>query len=250
MKGRRPIVLTTLVTLAAFAFVACSDVEGSPLIFAAASLVDVMGEIQAEYEKESGQSVRFNFGGSNLLANQISTGAQANAVIVAGQTPFEKLIDRGKVKEGDVVGVFANRMVIVNPSGAKSSITNLSDLVGAGRIAMPDPTTAPAGEYFEAVLRERGDWDNLRDQIIPTLDVRAALAAVMTRNVAYAFVYQTDAMTTTEVEIALSIESYSEATTPRYYASRISGDSSADRFLGFLTSMKAAAILESYGFSR
>ena len=220
------------------------------MIFAAASLVDVMGEIQTEYENESGQSVRFSFGGSNLLANQITTGANADAVLVAGKTPIEKLIEHGYVKEGDVVGVFANRLVVVKPSGANSSIVDLSDLVDAGRIAMPDPTTAPAGEYFEEALREKGFWDDLRDQIIPTSDVRAALAAVMTRNVAYAFVYRTDAMTTADVEVAFAIESGSEATKPKYYASRISDDRSADRFLGFLTSTKATAILESHGFSR
>ena len=170
--------------------------------------------------------------------------------MVAGETPIEKLIEHGDVKEGDAFGIFANRLVVVRPSGADSSVTDLADLVGAGRIAMSDPTTAPAGEYFEAVLRERAYWDDLKVQIIPTLDVRAALAAVMTRNVAYAFVYQTDAMTSEGVEIAFAIESGSEATTPRYYASRLSEDSAADRFLGFLTSSKATTILEIHGFSR
>lgn len=237
-------------TFAVCAFIACSNDEAPPLIFAAASLVDVMEEIRIEYEKETGQSVRFSFGGSNLLANQITTGAHANAVVVAGETPVAKLIEHGNVKEGEAVGVFANRLVVAKSSSVNSSVTDLSGLVGAGRIAMPDPLTAPAGEYFEAVLRERGYWDDLRAQIIPTLDVRAALAAVMTRNIAYAFVYQTDVMTTADVEVAFAIESGTEATTPRYYASRLSEDSAADRFLGFMTSTKATAILEGHGFSR
>ena len=231
MKERRSIAVAALVLFALNAIIACSDVEEPPLIFAAASLVDVMEEIRVEYEKEIGQSVRFSFGGSNLLANQITTGARANAVVVAGETPIEKLIEHGHVKEGDAVGI-------------------LADLVGAGRIAMSAPPTAPAGEYFEAVLRERAYWDDLKVQIIPTLDVRAALAAVLTRNVAYAFVYQTDAMTSEGVEIAFTIEGVSEATTPRYYASRLSEDGAADRFLRFLTSTKATAILEHHGFSR
>ena len=58
VKGRRSIAVAALVLFALNAIITCSDVEEPPLIFAAASLVDVMEEIRVEYEKETGQSVR------------------------------------------------------------------------------------------------------------------------------------------------------------------------------------------------
>lgn len=232
------------------AFVACSDAEGPPLVFAAASLVDVMEDVGRQYEAETGEKITFSFGGSNLLANQITTGARADAVIVAGSTPIEQLIEHGVLKKGEAVPVFTNRLVLVEPAGSNSGLTDMADLIDAGRIAMPDPSTAPAGEYFEAALTESGIWDGLQDQIIPTIDVRAALAAVMTGNVRYALVYETDAISAENIEVAFVIKGSTEATEPSYYASRLADDPRADRFMEFLASPQAVSIIESYGFGR
>ena len=249
MKGRRLIAATALMISSALALVACSETEEPPLVFAAASLVDVMEDIRRQYEQETGETVRFNFGGSNLLANQIVSGASADAVIVAGSTPIEVLIKHGALSDGDAASVFSNHLVVSAPIESKSGLVDLTSLVGAGRIAMPDPSTAPAGEYFEAALRMRGLWEVLQGQIIPTLDVRAALAAVATGNVPYAFVYETDAISTDDVEIVLTINDGTEATNPKYFASTLSNDYKADRFVGFLASPQAISILKSYGFN-
>ena len=249
MKARRLTAAAAVTISSALVLVACSDAEEPPLVFAAASLVDVMVDIGRQYEQETGGSVRFNFGGSNHLANQIVSGASADAVIVAGSTPIEALIKQGSLSNGDVAPVFTNRLVVLERTGSESGITDLADLVDAGRIAMPDPSMAPAGEYFEAALSERGLWDVLHAQIIPTMDVRAALAAVATGNVPYAFVYETDAISTDDVEIVLVIDDGTQAAKPRYYASSLSNDYKADRFLEFLASPQAISILKSYGFS-
>lgn len=209
-----------------------------------------MGEVGNEFQKETGQTVRFSFGGSNLLANQINAGAPANAVIVAGGTPIRKLIEGGKAEEGDAVQIFTNRLVVVGSVESRYDVSNLPALIGEGKIAMPDPSTAPAGEYFEAALKEKGLWDDLQGQIIPALDVRAALAAVTSGNVAFALVYETDAISTDDVEIAFAIDSGSETTIPKYYASRLSDDYTADRFIEFLASPQAVSIIERYGFNR
>ena len=115
---------------------------------------------------------------------------------------------------------------------------------------MPDPDTAPAGEYFEAALRERGLWEQLEPQIIPTLDARAALAAASTGSVDYALVYKTDAESTGNVEIAFTIESSRDVTEPKYYAAPLHGDESTKAFIEFLATPKAMAIFERYGFRR
>ena len=95
-------------------------------MFAAASLVDVMEDIGNQYERETGETVRFNFGGSNLLANQIASGARADAVIVAGRTPIEALVEHGSLSEGDAVPVFSNRLVVVEPIGSESGLAALN----------------------------------------------------------------------------------------------------------------------------
>ena len=244
------VVLTsTIVVAIAASLPACTSTDRAPLIFAAASLVDVMEEVATAYEADTGQKVRFNFAGSNLIANQIIAGAPADGVIVAGRTPIDKLISAGKMSNGDEIHVLSNRLVVVEQSGRQTSINNIEELVGAGRIAMPDPNTAPAGEYFQAALNETGLWEELQPQIIPALDARAALAAASTGTVAFALVYQTDAASTDNVQIAFTIQNTSNQTTPRYYAAPIHNNPQAKPFLQYLQTPKATTILTNHAFT-
>ena len=113
---------------------------------------------------------------------------------------------------------------------------------------MPDPDTAPAGEYFETALRELGVWEELEPQIIPALDARAALAAASTGSVDYALVYKTDADSTDNVEIAFAIESRSDATEPKYYAAPMLENDDAVTFVEYLATPRATAIFARHGF--
>ena len=65
-----------------------NSVEDVPLIFASASLSDVLTESAAIYERETGRRVEFSFGGSLALANQIAKlGAPADGVFFVGEEP-------------------------------------------------------------------------------------------------------------------------------------------------------------------
>ena len=240
----------SLTTFAAISVLGCSKADNPPLIFAAASLVDVMEEIADAYEQETSETVRFSFGGSKLIANQIIAGADADAVIVAGKSPIALLVADDIVEVGSETQVFTNRLVVVSRADYQAGVAQLDELVGVGKIAFPDPATAPAGEYFESAMRELGIWDQLEDQLVPTLDVRAALSAASTGNVEYAFVYETDAISSDDVEIVAVWEGLSDSTLPKYYAASITGNDRADRFIEFLVSPNAMSILKSHGFSR
>ncbi len=240
--------LTTLLATVILTINCTSEID-IPLVHAAASLVDVLTEIQTQYESETNNQVRFNFAGSNLIANQIINGAPASAVILAGQTPIDKLIQANKTTQSQTTQLLTNTLVVVRPATSTANYENLHQLVNAGKIAMPDPATAPAGEYFEAALQELNLFDELQPQIVPTLDVRAALAAAASSNVAYAFVYLTDAIASLEVQIAFIIKTRSEQTIPRYYATPIDNDTASNDFLNYLQTPAARAIFAKYGFT-
>ena len=242
---------TTLVFLYLTCFLtfACNTNNNPPLIHAAASLVDVLTEIQTEYETVSPNRVRFNFAGSNLIANQIINGAPANAVILAGKTPIDKLVQADKTDPLQIRQFLTNSLVAVRSTTVIADHTDIHQLVDAGKIAMPDPATAPAGEYFQAALAELGLLEALEAQIVPTLDVRAALAAAESGNVAYALVYRTDAMTSSDVEIAFTIPTGSDETRPVYFTASIDDDSASADFLEFLRTPVARAIFAKHGFA-
>ena len=247
---RRLTIIAVAIALGTAMAIGCSRDADVPLVHAAASLVDVLGEMGAEYEAKTGKSVRFSFAGSNLIANQIIAGAPGDAVIFAGETPIDKLVDAKRVAVSEIAQILSNRLVVVTSSSTAAVHDDPFELVGAGKIAIPDPATSPAGEYVEAALRELRLLDALQDQIVPTLNVRAALAAAESGNVAYAFVYRTDALSTTGVEIVFDISGITETTKPKYYAAPISEDGPTREFIEFLQSPAARTIFEKHGFER
>ena len=99
MVKTRVIMVTAAAVAITAAVTACTSTDRPPLIFAAASLVDVMEDVAVAYEEDTGRKVRFNFAGSNLIANQIIAGAPANGVIVAGRTPIDKLVSADKISD-------------------------------------------------------------------------------------------------------------------------------------------------------
>ena len=253
-KPRFTIIAATITTILLLSnATACNNADHPPLIHAAASLVDVLTEIATQYEDETDNHVRFNFAGSNLIANQIITGAPANAVILAGKTPIDKLIQAEKTTQADTIQILSNTLVAVRPANSNASHQHPTQLVGAGKIAMPDPKTAPAGEYFQATLRELNILDQIQSQIVPTINVRAALAAAASGNVAYALVYRTDAISTDDVQIAFTFETQtqSEAVMPRYFASIINeSNDDVNDFLDYLQSPTARIIFDKHGFGQ
>lgn len=242
------------VIVATYASVSCLQAESpnydAPLIFAAASLADVTEEVADSYSEYSGNDVRFTFSGSNLAAGQIvDAGAPADAVWFAGWTPISRLVDAGMVAEHEVVWVCFNKIVVVVAAGqdTETRLSSLHELVGAGSIAIPDPEAAPAGEYARAALSVDGVWDEIAGQVVPTLDARAALAAVTSGGTDFAIVYATDA-STANVKVVFEPDIPNDVPPPFYYAALLSENVVAAGFLEYLSSGPAKLILDEHGF--
>lgn len=215
-------------------------------------MADVLTEVAESYRNETGREVRFSFGGSRALAVQISDlGAPADAVVLAGATPFQILERAGMVSPGGRVDVLTNRLVVASRG---ERISDISDLAGksAGLLAIADPSLAPAGEYATAALDHSGVLDDLGGRTVHTIDVRAALAAVSSGNAQFAIAYATDVAAVDGVEIAFEIPpSYHPPIV--YPVAVIAGSdaaSAAGLFVEYLQSDQAGVIFEKHGFRR
>ncbi len=231
-------------------FFACGSDDDPPLIFAAASLADALNEAAEAYETETGLSVEFNFGGSTALATQIARlDAPADGVILAGNRPVQLLVDEGLVVDGNVSVVARNSLVVV--SSDASVLDALGELATDGAtVAIADPALAPAGQYAREALESVNAWDVLEGQIIPTLDVRAALAAAMSGSSDYAIVYATDALTEPGLSVALEVDTALHRPVV-YPAAALSGSSrsgAVEQFLEFLAGSEGQRIMQSHGF--
>ena len=221
-----------------------------PLIFAAASLSDVLTESAEIYERETGKRVDFSFGGSIALANQIATlGAPADAVFLVGEEP-EKILEELVLPVAFESVVLWNSLVVIAADGV-GSIESLDDLAAGGfSAAIGDPSLAPAGRFAQQALESAGVWDGVLDSLIFAVDVRAAMAAVESGNAEYGIVYRTDAVTSNSVSIVYEIE---DGYARIYYVGRSlvdagNGNAAAD-FFGFIAKSKETITLfESAGF--
>lgn len=174
-------------------------------VFAAVSLSEALQQVGRLYEAGSADTVAFNFGASSDLARQIQEGAPADVFFSADAVQMDRLERAGFVRAGSRTDVLSNVLVAVVPSDSKAQIRGASDLSGLGRIALADPEAVPAGVYARAYLEAAGVWPRVKEKVIPTLNVRAALAAVESGNADAGFVYRTDAAVSKRARVAFEV---------------------------------------------
>ena len=240
--------------MAAFASCGGNTDDDVPLIFAAASLSDVLTESADVYERETGRRVDFSFGGSLALANQIAKlDAPADGVVLAGWEAGEILEDAGKLYSRGYDHQIFNKLVVIGATD-QFPIDSLEQLVNLdGRIAIGDPALAPAGFFAKQALEDAGIYDLVSDRLITTVDVRAALTAVESGNAKFGLVYVTDYLSSQNDSARVLLELESGHSPIGYGATGIrSGkrDGRANTFIEFvLSTPETRRIFEDAGFS-
>ena len=115
---------------------------------------------------------------------------------------MDELATAGLIATETRCDLLSNLLVIVVPSDSKLVIASPEELViKSQKIAVADPRAVPAGIYTKEYLTRLGLWQKLEPKIVPTENVRAALAAVESGNVDAGFVYKTDANISSKVRI-------------------------------------------------
>ena len=239
--------VTALATLLAAASTGAAGEE--IVVFAAASLADALREIGEAFEARTGHRVVLSFGGSNDLARQIRAGAPAEVFVSASTERMDEVERAGLVRTGDRVDLLSNRLVVVVPVTAATALATAEDLVGVRRLALGDPEAVPAGIYARLWLEKRGLWERVRERVVPTLDVRAALAAVESGNADAGIVYRTDAAISKRVRVALEVPA-AEAPRIVYPAALLTAlrGPAARVFYEHLRSPEAREVFERLGF--
>jgi len=203
-------------------------------------------------ESALGVRVVFNMGASNDLARQIMAASGADIFFSADEAWMDKVAQAGLIDSASRRALLSNRLVVVGRADATLAIARAEDLRSAGvrRIALANPEAVPAGKYARAWLEKAGVWESIRDRIAPSLDVRAALAAVESGAVDVGVVYRTDAEISKKVRVLYEVP---EDQGPRvvYVIAAISGRSHLDtarRVVAWLEGPEAARAFEKRGF--
>ena len=176
-------------------------------VLAAASLSDAFKELAPQFQAATGHTLRLNFGASGALARQIREGAPADVFISADELRVDQLEKAGLLLPGTRKTILANTLVIVVAADGGATVTQPADLTKADvrRVAIGEPATVPVGTYTKEYLQKLGLWKPLLDKMVPLDTVRAVLAAVESGNADAGFVYQTDALISKKVRIAMAV---------------------------------------------
>jgi len=222
-------------------------------VFAAASLTDVCREIGTNYQARTGVKLVLNFGASSFLERQLEAGAGADVFFSADEAKMDLLERQGLILTNTRVSRLGNALVIVVPKDSALVVASAKTLATSvvKRIALADPETVPAGIYARKYLEKEKLWTTLQPKVVPTDNVRAALAAVESGNVEAGIVFQTDAGISKQVKVALAIPSVE---TPEIsYPLAVLRDSkrveAARALVIYLNSDEAGKVFQRYGFT-
>ena len=176
------------------------------LIFAAASLTDVLNEISPAWEKSSGVPLTLSFAASSVLARQIEAGARADVFISADQEWMDYLQSRNLIDRTSRRNLAGNRLVLIAPADSELELTiapgfKLAEALGSGRLATGDPDMVPVGRYARSALTSLGVWDGMAHRLVRADNVRSAMLFVSRGEVPLGIVYATDAAVDSKVRV-------------------------------------------------
>jgi molybdate transport system substrate-binding protein len=162
-------------------------------VSAAASLTDVFNGLGKEFEQQNpGSHVRFNYGGSSDLAQQIVNGAPADVFAAANTSTMETVSKAGLVTGTPKVFV-TNTLQIAVPPGDPKGIHTFADLNKPGLKVVFCAPQVPCGTATTQVEKATGI---MVKPVSEEPDVRSALSKVTTGDADAAVVYVTDVKST------------------------------------------------------
>lgn len=218
---------------------------------AASSLADVMTEIGDAYARAGGPQISLHVAGSNTIARQIVEGAPIDVFISADAAQMDVVERSGRIVPGSRRDLLTNTLVVVVPAGRESTASGPADLAKGAvrRIALGNPQSVPAGVYAREWLERLQLWSEVAPKVVPTLTVRAALAAVRAGRADAGVVFETDALSDPQVVVVYRVPA-DQAPPVRYPAAVVRGgrEREAAAFVSFLSGSRARTIFEAAGF--
>jgi molybdate transport system substrate-binding protein len=229
--------------------------DASLTIFAAASLKNVLDDVDAAFSKQTGLKVVASYAASSALIKQIEEGAPADVFISADPDWMDYGAKKQLIKDGTRFNLLGNKLVLIAPKDSKlDTVTtgpgfDLAKLAGDGKIATADVRAVPAGMYAKAALEKLGGWAAAEPKIAMTENVRAALVLVARGEAPLGIVYETDAKVEPLVKVVGSFPA--NAHPPIIYpaAATKNAKPEAAKYLTFLRSATALVLFERYGFT-
>ena len=246
---------TRLLTIALSGWLLSSSVfAGEITVSAAASLTNAFKDIAQSFEaRNPGSKINFNFGASGALLQQMAKGAPVDVFASADQETMDSAIKQKLVNANERKDFVRNALVLIVPSDSKLKLQQLVDLQqpAVKHVALGVPASVPVGRYAKRALELAHLWPAVEAKAINTQNVRQSLDYVARGEVEAGFVYQTDAgIMPDKVKIAFTVPLDESISYPVARTANSSNAAEAQRFVNYLLSPAAQAVLARYGFQK
>lgn len=221
--------------------------SGTITVSAAASLTDVFPVVAQAFERKYPQiKVRFNFGGSPSLVEQVRAGAPVDVLATASEPVIRKAVSQGLVERPLLFA--KNSLIIATPPGNPAKVASINDLVRVSVATCQE--TVPCGSAAASLFALN------KVNVTPVtkeLDVRAVLGKVMADQVDAGIVYVTDvrAVGKKVTGVAIPVKDNVTTTYPIAIVSDTRQRAAAKAFVDYVRySSSAQGILRAWGFAR
>jgi molybdate transport system substrate-binding protein len=221
---------------------------GTITVFAAASLTESFTQIGKQFEAaHPGDTVKFSFGPSSGLAEQITSGAPADVFASAAPANMDQV-----VSAGDASGPqnFAkNVMEVATPPDNPGNVESVKDLADDSvKVALCQPQV-PCGVVAAEVFKNAGITVK---PVTLQPDVKSVLTQVETGNVDAGMVYVTDVQAAGSKVKGVKIPDSDNASTlyPIATISSSKHKSEAQAFMNYVLSSAGQQVLAAAGFEK
>ena len=221
---------------------------------AAASLTNAFRELGPLFEAQNaGTAVVFNFASSDALLAQIAKGAPADVFASADQETMDRAETQKLLVPGTRRNFVANTLVMIVPADSRLGLKAPVDLQKpeVKRIAIGNPASVPVGRYTRGSLEKSKLWAGVEPKAVFAQNVRQALDYVARGEVEAGFVYATDsAIMKDKVKVVAAVPTDTVITYPIAAVAGSPNLDAARKFLGFVLTPAAQAVLARYGFGK
>jgi molybdate transport system substrate-binding protein len=215
-------------------------------VFAAASLTETFTQIGKQFEAaHPGDTVKFSFGPSSGLSEQITSGAPADVFASAAPANMDTVVQAGDASNPQDFA--KNTMEVATPPNNPANVTSVNDLAKKSvKVALCQPQV-PCGVVAAEVFKNAGITVK---PVTLQPDVKSVLTQVETGNVDAGMVYITDVKAAGAKVKGVTIPASDNASTlyPIATISSSKHESVAKEFVDYVLSPAGQQVLTAAGF--
>lgn len=149
-----------------------TQAQAIPTVAAAADLKFALEDVAAQFERQTGQTIRLVFGSSGTFLTQLLQGAPFHLFMSADEAFVFKLADAGRTLDRGRLYAWGRIGIIVPHASAIKADAELKDLAAGlqdgrlQRFAIANPEHAPYGARAREALQARGLWKAIEPRLV------------------------------------------------------------------------------------